>query len=124
MQHKGIYMATKNTAKKIQDQITDAVKNPQEFATSLHEKNQEFAKEAQQILLSLPQEVLTQQKEVQERVSVCVKKIQEIVSTQPVDVVQLQQTLFQFYTDNFAYQTKLAQEQIKKTQELFGIYTK
>jgi hypothetical protein len=124
MQHKGIYMATKNTAKKIQEQITDAVKNPQEFATNLNEKNQEFAKEIQQVLQAFPQEVLSQQKEVQERVTVCIKKIQEIVSTQPVDIVQLQQTLFQFHTDNFAYQTKLVQDQIKKTQELFGIYTK
>lgn len=117
-------MFTKDNAKKIKEQITDAVKNPQEFATTLNEKNQEFAKEIQQVLLSFPQEALNQQKEVQERVSVCIKKIKEIVSTQPLNIVQLQQTLLQFQTDNFAYQTKLVQDQFKKTQELFGIYTK
>lgn len=110
--------------KKIQEQMTNAVKNPQEFVNNLQDKNQEFAKEAQQALLSLPQEMLSQQKDMQERVSVCVKKIQEIVSSQPVDMLQFQKTVLQFYTDSFANQTKLAQEQIKKTQELFGIYSK
>lgn len=118
------YMFTNDTTKKIQEQITNAVKNPQEFSINLNQKNQEFAKELQQVLQTLPQEALTQQKEVQERVSVCIKKIKEIVLTQPIDIVQLQQTFIQFQIDSFAHQTKLVQDQIKKTQELFGIYSK
>lgn len=117
-------MTNKNASKKFQEQISEAINNPQEFASNLNGKTQDFFKEIQQIFLGFPQEVLNQQKETQEKLSVLAKQIKDITSKQPVNFIQLQQTLFQFHTENFSNQTKVAQEQLKKAQDLFNIYNK
>lgn len=117
-------MNTKKTSKQFQEQITEALTKPQEFAANANKKNRDFFQEIQQIFLGFPQEVLNQQKETQEKLSLLAKQIQEITSTQPVDFIKLQQTLFQFHAENLSNQTKVAQEQFKKAQELFNIYNK
>lgn len=123
VQHKKVIkMITKEKIQAAQEQFINIAKNPQDFLAILNEKNQAFAKELQELVSTLPQEALEQQKKAQENLVALGQKVQSSMTQNPVNWTEVQQSLLKYQTESFATQSKIAQEQAKKIQKLFSVY--